>query len=103
MFQLEGFERDFIYADINAGVEYERAVRRLNVLAGRALRCYHDAKVAPDADAARIEALREAYREALQKAKALSPTDEEAIRQILQDTDLSTLLMPIAKPMPAGQ
>jgi len=83
MYQLPEFERDFIYTDINAGLDYERAVARLNERVGRAFSRYLSAKQRLETDAHELARLNDAYLDALAEKQKLSPHDAVRIREIL--------------------
>lgn len=68
--------------DINYGVDFERALERLNHAAGKIFRQYWAAKHG-NAGEAEVERLRQAYTEAQREVKALSSRDEAAIRAVL--------------------
>lgn len=68
--------------DINHGVDFERALERLQHAAGKIFRQYREAKHG-NAGEAEIERLRRAYIDAQREAEALSPRDEAAIRAVL--------------------
>jgi hypothetical protein len=67
---------------INDGVDFERALERLNHAAGKIFRQYWAAKHGNGSEA-EIARLRQAYTEAQREVKALSRRDEAAIRAVL--------------------
>ena len=83
MYQLAGFKSDFLYADINDGIDYERAVEVLNQRAGKAFRHYFQAMHAANVDVERVERLYDTYRAAQQAGRELSPRDAKTIALIL--------------------
>ena len=85
MYQLPGFEKDFIYASINDGVDFERALEVLNILAGQAFRDWRQAKASSQPNPAQIADLLEAYRSAQKRVEDLRPIDRESIAAILSE------------------
>lgn len=73
MYQLPGFPDGFIYPDINAGLDYEREVSRLQTVAGHAFRAYWKAKHDPQASMEAIADLRDAYVRASNAVRQLKP------------------------------
>lgn len=70
------------HVDINYGVDFERALERLDHAAGKRFREYLKAKKDNGSDV-EIARLRQAYDAAQAEAKALSRHDEVAIRAVL--------------------
>ncbi|PMQ03344.1 hypothetical protein DyAD56_20075 [Dyella sp. AD56] len=68
--------------DINHGVDFERALERLQHAAGKIFRQYREAKHR-NGDEAEVERLRQAYIDAQCEAESLSSRDEAAIRAVL--------------------
>jgi hypothetical protein len=70
------------HVDINYGVDFERALERLDHAAGKCFREYWAAKKGSGSDE-EIARLRQAYDDAQAEARALSRHDEAAIRAVL--------------------
>lgn len=70
------------HVDINDGVDFERALERLNHAARKIFREYLMAKKGNGSDE-EIARLRQAYDEAQAETKALSRHDEAAIQAVL--------------------
>lgn len=70
------------HVDINYGVDFERALERLDHDAGKCFREYWKAKKGNGSDE-EIARLRRAYDDAQAATKALSRHDEAAIRAVL--------------------
>lgn len=68
--------------DINYGVDFERALERLQHAAGKIFRQYWKAKHGNGSEE-EIARLREAYVEAQREAEALSSRDDAAIKAVL--------------------
>lgn len=68
--------------DIHYGLDYEQALERLNLIAGKAFRQYWKAKQSNGSDE-EIARLRQAYLDAQHEQKALSRSDEATIRAML--------------------
>jgi hypothetical protein len=83
MYQLPGFEKDFIYADINHGVDFERAQERLQAEAGKAFRAYLRAKRDPQASPSAVQELQDAYVQANEAAQRLRADDAAGIAAVL--------------------
>lgn len=85
MYELPGLPPGFIYADINAGVDFERARERLEAKAGKAYRAYwrarHDPQAAPEA----AQELQDVYVQANAAAKRLRADDIGGIAAVLSE------------------
>lgn len=68
--------------DINHGVDFERALERLQHAAGKIFRQYREAKRGNGSEE-EIERLRQAYIDAQHEAEALSSRDGAAIQAVL--------------------
>lgn len=68
--------------DINHGVDFERALERLQHAAGKIFRQYREAKHG-HGDEAEVARLYQAYIDAQREAESLSSRDETAIRVVL--------------------
>lgn len=68
--------------DINYGVDYERAIERLDADAGRLFRAYLVAR--KDGLPEDVELARAAYEAAQQRVQALRPSDAVAICAVLE-------------------
>ena len=75
MYQLPDFPADFIYPDINVGLDYEREISRLQGVAGQAFRAYWKAKHDPQATPDTVEDLRAAYARAHNAIRDIKPSD----------------------------
>lgn len=75
MYQLPGLPEGFIYPDINAGLDYEREVSRLQAVAGTAFRAYWKAKHDPRASKEAVDELRDTYVRAHDAVRQLKPID----------------------------
>lgn len=83
MYQLPDFEPNFVYADVNAGLDYERAVARLKARAGEAFRKYWFSKQRKGSDATEIARLHDVYLDAMREQRKLAPGDTAKIKAIL--------------------
>jgi hypothetical protein len=83
MYQLPGFPKDFIYAGINRGVDFERAKERLQAEAGKAFRAYWQAKRDPQASPSVVQELQDAYVQANAVAQRLRADDAAGITAVL--------------------
>lgn len=83
MYQLPGFPKDFIYADINDGVDFECAKDHLQAEAGKAFRAFWKAKRDPQATPSEVQELQEAYAQADAAARRLRADDAAGIAAVL--------------------